>query len=123
LCIAAVELPVVLTVRVAVTADVPEISAGCVTEHVGSSLAPAGLNVRLQARATLPAKPPLGVIVIVELAGVPGSAIATDVPVSANPGVGGGTAAITVTATVAVWVRLADFPVTVTVYDPAVVAA
>ena len=30
---------------------------------------------------------------------------------------------MTVTATVAVWVRLADFPVTVTVYDPAVVAA
>ncbi len=47
----------------------------------------------------------------------------TDVPVSANPGVGGGTAASTVIATVAVWVRLADFPVTVTVYDPAVVAA
>jgi hypothetical protein len=123
LCIAAVELPVVLTVRVAVTADVPEIAAGCVTEHVGISLAPAGYDVRLQARATLPAKPPLGVIVIVELAGVPGTAFVTEVPVSANPGVGGGTAAVTVSAMVAVWVRLADVPVTVTVYDPAVVAA
>jgi hypothetical protein len=112
-----------LTVRVVVIADVPEIAAGCVTEHVGSSLAPAGLVVRLQARTTLPAKPPLGVIVIVELAGVPGTALATGVPVSANAGVGGGgTAAITVTATVAIPVRLADVPVTVTVYDPAPVA-
>jgi hypothetical protein len=112
-----------LTVRVAVTADVPEIAAGCVTEHVGSSLAPAGFDVRLQARVTLPAKPPLGVIVIVEVAGVPGTAFVIEAPVSANPGVGGGTAAVTVTATVAVCLRLADVPVTVTVYDAAVVAA
>jgi hypothetical protein len=119
LCIAAVVLAVVLTVSVAVTADVPEIAAGCVTLHVGSPLAPAGLDVTLQARATFPAKLPLGVIVIVEFAGVPGFAIVTAVPVSANPG----TAAVTATATVAVCMRLADLPVTVTVYEPAVVAA
>ena len=105
------------------TAAVPEIAAGCDTVHVGGSLAPAGLDVRLQARATLPAKPPLGVIEIVEVAGVPGTALVTAAPVSANPGVGGGTAAITVNAMVAVWVRLADVPVSVTVYDPAVAAA
>ena len=103
------------------TADVPEIAAGCVTEHVGMSVAPAGYDVKLQARATLPAKPPLGVIVIVEVAGVPGTASVTELPVTANPGVGGGTYAATVTVTVAVWVRLPDVPVTVTVYDPAVV--
>jgi hypothetical protein len=123
LCIAAVELPVVVTVRVAVTAEVPEIAAGCVREHVGRSVAPAGYDVRLQARATVPAKPPLGVIEIVELAGVPGTAFVTEVPDSANPGVGGGTAAFTVTAMVAGILRLPDVPVTVTVYDPAVVAA
>jgi hypothetical protein len=60
--------------------------------------------------------------VIVEVAGVPGTAFVTDVPVSANPGVGGGTYAAIAAATIAVWVRLPDVPVTVTVYDPAVVA-
>jgi hypothetical protein len=60
---------------------------------------------------------------MVEVAGVPATALVTVVPVSANPGVGGGTAAMTVTATVAVCLILADVPVTVTVYDPAVVAA
>src|ERR1700733_1349650 len=63
----ALDTGVVLTVSVAVTAAVPEIAAGAVTEQVGISTAPAGLPVTAQVRATVPVKPPLGVIVTVDV--------------------------------------------------------
>ena len=59
------EAPVVLIVSFAVTAFVPVIIAGWATEHVGGSVAPAGLEVSEQVRVTAPVNPPVGVMVIV----------------------------------------------------------
>jgi hypothetical protein len=50
-----------------VTEAVPVIAAGCEALHVGGFVAPAGLEVMAQARATVPVKPPLGAIVTVEV--------------------------------------------------------
>jgi hypothetical protein len=87
---------VVLTVSVAVTAAVPEIAAGAVTEQVGISTAPAGLPVTAQVRATVPVKPPLGVIVTVDVPVFPGDEIPTELPSRVKLGGGGGAVAITV---------------------------
>src|ERR1700748_3628644 len=62
----AFDAAVVLTVRVAVTAVAPVITRGEATEHVGGSATPAGPPATAQLRATVPVKPPLGVIVMVE---------------------------------------------------------
>src|SRR5580698_3889114 len=67
------DAPVVLTVSVAVTAAVAEIAAGWLTEQVGILAAPAGLDVTAHARLTAPVKPPLGVMVMVEVAEAPGA--------------------------------------------------
>jgi hypothetical protein len=52
---------------VAVTAKAPMIAGGPVTEHVGAPAPPFGPPVTEQLRATLPVKPPLGLIVMVDV--------------------------------------------------------
>jgi len=112
---------VVLTVSVAVTAAVPVIAAGWVTEQTGGSTEPAG-PVTAHERATLPVKPPLGVTVIVEFPVAPGEAMVTVVLVSVKFGATGG--AVTVRGMLVVTVPAApEAPVKVIVYEPAVVAA
>jgi hypothetical protein len=80
---------VVLTVSVAVTAAVPVMAGGAAKEQVGRSTAVAG-PVTVQESATEPVKPPLGMIVIVEIPLTPGVAMLTVVLVSAKLGAGGG---------------------------------
>jgi hypothetical protein len=58
-------------VSVAVTAAVPEMAAGMVAEQRGRSTAPDVLGATVHVSATLPVKPPLGVIVTVEVVGLP----------------------------------------------------
>ena len=54
-------------VSVAVTDPVPEIAAGWVAVQEGTLIAPDVLGATAHASATLPVKPPLGVIVTVEV--------------------------------------------------------
>ena len=75
---------VVLTVSVVVTAAVPVIAGGAAMEQVGGLTAVAGA-VTVQESASLLEKPPLGVIVIVEVPLAPGEAMLTGVLVSAKP--------------------------------------
>jgi hypothetical protein len=102
------ELPaaVVFTVSVADTAVVPVMAGGAATEQAGGSTAVAG-PVTVQESATEPVKPPLGLIVIVEVPLTPGVAMLTGVLVSAKLRTG----AVTVTATIAVTVLAMIFPV------------
>jgi hypothetical protein len=88
---------VVLTVSVADTAVVPVMAGDAGTEQVGRSTAVAG-PVTVQESATEPVKPPLGLIVIVEVPVAPATTL-TGVLVSAKLGAGAGT--VTVTATLA----------------------
>jgi hypothetical protein len=81
-------------VRVAVTAAAPTIAGGVVTEHAGASTAPMGLLAKAQLRATLPVKPPLGLMVMVDVALGPGDAMVMSVPLNVKPG---GTGAATET--------------------------
>jgi hypothetical protein len=124
---------VVLTVSVADTAAVPVIAGGAATEQVGRSTAVAG-PVTVQESATEPVKPPLGMIVIVEVPLTPGVAMLTVVLVSAKLGAGagagggggGGAGTVTVTATIAVLVFAMTTPLestafTGTMYCPGVV--
>jgi hypothetical protein len=120
---------VVLTVSVAVTAAVPVMAGGAAAEQVGRSTAVAG-PVTVQESATEPVKPPLGLIVIVEVPATPGVAMLTVVLVSAKlgagAGAGGGAGAVTVTATIAVLVSARTAPLestafTDSVYCPGVV--
>ena len=82
----AADAAVVLMVSVAVTAAGPVIAGGTVTEHVGASAPPVGPPVTAQLRATLPVKPPLGLIVMVEVAFGPGAAMVIPVLLSVKPG-------------------------------------
>src|ERR1700733_8474169 len=112
---------VVLTVSVADTPVIPVMASGAETEQVGGSTAVAG-PVTVQESATEPVKPPLGLIVIVEVPLAPGVAMRTVVLVSAKLGAG----AVTVTATIAVLVLAMRFPLESTaftsrVYCPGVV--
>ena len=116
---AAVVSAVLFTVRVAVTAVVPVIVGGVVTRQVGISVAPAGLLVTAHASATALVKPPLGVTVIVDVAGVPGVIFDIATPLSAKFGTGAGP--VTVTETLVPSVMLPDVPLTLTVYVPAAV--
>ena len=122
---------VVLTVSVAVTAAVPVMAGGAAAEQVGRSTAVAG-PVTVQESATEPVKPPLGMIVIVEVPLTPGVAMLTVVLVSAKLGAGAGAGggagagAVTVTATIAVLVSARTAPLestafTDSVYCPGVV--
>ena len=58
-------------VIIEVTACVPEIAAGWVTEHVGASIPPGAMATTAHVSATVPVKPPLGVIVSVEVVELP----------------------------------------------------
>ena len=102
-----------LTVSVAVTASEPVIAAGAATAHVGTSCAPDGLDVTVQPSETVPVKPPLGVTVMVDVAGVPGVAFVMAVPLTAKFG----TIAVplTVTRAVVVCVIVPEVPVMVMV--------
>jgi hypothetical protein len=128
---------VVLTVSVAVTAAVPVMAGAAATEQVGRSTAVVG-PVTAQETATEPVKPPLGLIVIVEVPLTPGVAMLTVVLVSAKlgagagagggggGGAGGGAGAVTVTAMIAVLVSGRTAPLestafTDSVYCPGVV--
>jgi hypothetical protein len=121
---------VVLTVSVTDTAVVPVIAGGAATEQVGGSTAVAG-PVTVQESATEPVKPPLGLIVIVEVPLAPGVAMLTVVLVRAKlgaevGGAGAGAGAVTVTATIAVLVLARTFPLestalTDSMYCPGVV--
>jgi hypothetical protein len=88
----ALDAAVVSTVSVAVTDVVPKIASGAVTEQVGVSTAKNGLLVTAQVRATVPVKPLLGAIVIVEVPLAPAGARVTGVSVRVKFG-----AAMTVT--------------------------
>jgi hypothetical protein len=109
---AAVDPAVVLMVSVAVTA-VPAMAAGAVTEQVGASTEPDGLAVTAHVSATMPVKPPLGVMVMVEVPLAPGDAMLIGplliVKVVASMG------ATTVIATLVDAAKLPELPVTVAV--------
>ena len=62
----------VFSVSVDVTAADPEIAVGCVAVQVGSPTPPVPVAATVQASATLPVKPPPGVMVMVEVAELPG---------------------------------------------------
>jgi hypothetical protein len=83
--------------------------------NAGRSVAPAGLDVTDAVSVTLPVKPPLGVILIVEVPLWPGLAMVMLPPVvfvRANVPLFAG--AVTVTLTTAVAVVVPEVPVTVT---------
>lgn len=61
----------VLMVSVDDTGAAPEIDAGWVAKQTGAWIAPDGVEVTAHVSATLPVKPPLGVIVIVEVVDPP----------------------------------------------------
>jgi hypothetical protein len=91
---------VVVIVRVAVPALAPVIFTGLVEPKlkVGGYWAPLGLEVMVAVSVTLPVKPPVGAMVIVDVFAVEAPAeIATVVPLIVRPGTGG-----IVTVTVAV---------------------
>jgi hypothetical protein len=112
----AADVAVVLIVSVAVTAASPVIGGGTVTEHVGASAPPVGPPATAQLRATLPVKPPLGLIVTVEVPFGPGAAMVIPALLSVKPGGAAGTLAGTLTVKLVVALRPpAEVPVTVTV--------
>ena len=83
---AAADAAMVLRVSVAVTEVPPVIAGGAVTEHVGASAAPVGPPETAQLRATLPVKPPVGVMVMVDVPLDPGDAMVSAVLLSVKPG-------------------------------------
>jgi hypothetical protein len=106
----------VVTVRVAVPAVVPEMETGVVAPklRVGALTAPAGELVRTAVRATLPVNPPLGVTVIVEVFPVdPPATTVRAVPFRVRPGVE--VDAVTVTRIELEAVKVPEVPVTATV--------
>ena len=112
----AADAAVVLMVSVAVTAAGPVIAGGAVTEHVGASAPPVGPPVTAQLRATLPVKPPLGLIVTVEVLFGPGAEMVIPALVRVKPGGAAGTLAGTLTVKLVVALGLpAEAAVTVTV--------
>ena len=112
----AADAAVVLIVSVAVTAAGPVIAGGAVTEHVGASAPPVGPPVTAQLKATLPVKPPLGLIITVEVLFGPGAEMVIPALVSVKPGGTAGTLAGTLTVKLVVALRPpAEAPVTVTV--------
>jgi len=100
-------MAVLFTVSVAVTAVAPVIAGGVVTEQVGVSVAFAGVPVTAQASETAPVKPPLGVTVMVDVAGVPGVTFVMATPLSAKLGTVG---TVTTTGMLVLAVRLPEVP-------------
>lgn len=93
---------VVRTVSVPVPAVVPIMLTGDVVPklNVGGFEAPEGLVVRAAVKATLPVKPPLGVIVIVEVLPLVAPGFTAMAPPLVRPNEAG--AAVTVAVTVVV---------------------
>ena len=102
----------VLTVSVPVTAVAPVIGGGAVTEHVGGSAAPMGPPLTAQLKDTLPVKPPLGMIDMVDVPLDPGAGITTAVLLREKLGGGAGTSRVRL---VVALVLPAEAPVTFTV--------
>jgi hypothetical protein len=73
-----------LTVSVEVTAAVPVIEAGWLTEQVGASTVPAGPAPIVHPTATPPVNPPLGVIVTVDVVEAPGATAVADEAANEN---------------------------------------
>jgi hypothetical protein len=71
-------------VSIAVTAAVPEMAAGVVVVQAGTSTAPEVLAATAHVSATLPVKPPLGVMVTVEVVDSPGSMGVVEVSLNEN---------------------------------------
>lgn len=100
-------------VRVAVTACVPVTAGGWLTEQAGGSTGLDGLVAMAHARATGPVKPPLGVMVMVEVPVAPADAMLMAEPLRANwPVPGPVTGGSTVMSTVVEALMVPDFPVT-----------
>ena len=98
------------TVSVDVTAAAPVIAGAADTEHVGN--VPDPFDVTAQLRATVPANPLAGVIVMEEIPDVPGEEMLIGLPARVNPGT-----AVDVTRTelLVVAVTLPEVPVICTV--------
>jgi hypothetical protein len=90
----AVVAPFVLTVSVALIACVPAMVCGWLMEHVGGLTVPAG-PATAQLRTTAPVNPPLGVMVMIEVAFPPADGMLTLEPPSVNSGVAVGPATVT----------------------------
>jgi hypothetical protein len=107
---------VVETVSVPVPAVAPLMLTGDVVPklNVGGLAAPDGLDVSAALNVTLPVKPPVGVIVIVDVLPVVAPGFTEIVPLLPRAKVGGGTKAVTVTPTTVVCVTEPAVPVTVT---------
>jgi hypothetical protein len=110
---AAADGAVVLMVSFAVTGAAPEMAAGAATEQVGASTESEGLAVTAHVSATLPQKPPVGVIVMVEVPLEPSDAMLMGVPLSVKVVVTIGGA--TVIGTLVDSAKLPELPVTVAV--------
>jgi hypothetical protein len=110
---AAVDAAVVLIVRLAVTAAVPEMAAGEMVEQVGTSTEPDGAAVTAHVSTTLPVNPPLGVIVMVEVPVAPGDAMLIGEPLSVK--VVGKIGLTTIIATLVDSAMLPELPATVAV--------
>ena len=66
------------------TAVVPAMAAGAVAVQVGTSTAPDEVEATAHVSATVPVKPPLGVMVTVEVVEFPGSMEAAGVALKEN---------------------------------------
>jgi hypothetical protein len=90
----AVVAPFVLTVSVALTACVPAMACGWLMEQVGGLTVPAG-PATAQLRTTAPVNPPLGLMVMIEVAFPPADGMLMFEPPSVNSGVAVGPATVT----------------------------
>jgi hypothetical protein len=86
---------VVVTVSVAVCAEIPEMVAEGVTPQVAGLVAPVGAMVTAQERLTAPVNPLEGVTVIMDVLAVAALASTVILPLFASTKPGGGAAATT----------------------------
>ena len=77
-------------VSVAEAGCVPAIDADWSIVHDGGFCAPEGLEVTAHASDTAPVKPPLGVMVMVDVEVLPALMVVRGLPLMANEGVGAG---------------------------------
>jgi hypothetical protein len=84
------DAPVVLIVSVAVAGADPAIDADGSIVHEGAFFAPEGLAVTAQASDTAPVKPPLGVMVMVEVDEPPALIVVSGLLLMAKDGFGAG---------------------------------
>lgn len=103
-------------VKVVVTALAPAMDGGWLTEQAGGSTALNGVVAMVQDKATDPVKPPLGVMVMVEVPLDPADAMSTGVPLRENwPNPDPVPGATIVMATVVEALMVPEVPVTVIV--------